>query len=337
MAKLILTCDLCPGDIVMLTAAVRDLHLNYPGWHVTDVRTTCPELWENNPYLTPIADNDPEVEVIACEYPLVNESNTAPFHFVHGYSQFLGQRLGLEIRPTLFKGDVHLSDDERSWLSQVGEILGEEIPFWIIVSGGKRDYTTKWWSPERYQQVVDHFRGRLLFVQVGANSDPHPALQGVLDLRGQTTLRQLVRLVHHSYGVLCPVTSLMHLAAAVECPSGRPALRPCVVVAGGREPPHWEAYSHHHFLHTLGALPCCEDGPCWRSRVQPEGDGSEHDQPQWLCQDVRPGPLAHCMELIQATDVIQRIEWCLTGGRQGSLSPDAARQVESGLRARGSW
>ena len=332
-----LTCDLCPGDIVMLTAAVRDLHCNYPGRFLTDVRTTAPELWDNNPYLVTFADDEPDVSVIACEYPLVNESNTAPYHFIHGYIQFLGEQLGLEIRPTVFKGDIHLSLLETSWLSQVGEHFGCEIPFWIIVAGGKRDYTTKWWAQERFQQVVDHFRGRLLFAQVGAATDNHTPLRGVLDLRGKTNLRQLVRLVYHSRGVLCPVTSLMHLAAAVECAPGRPQLRPCVVVAGGREPPHWEAYSHHHFLHTIGALPCCENGPCWRSRVQPEGDGSEHDQRDWLCRDVRPGPIAHCMDLIQADDVIRRIEWCLQAGRNGALNPAEASAMEALLRGLGNW
>ncbi len=42
--------------------------------------------WENNPHLTPIADDDPEAEVIACEYPLIHESNSAPFHFIHGFA-----------------------------------------------------------------------------------------------------------------------------------------------------------------------------------------------------------------------------------------------------------
>ena len=39
---------LSPGDILMLTAAVRDLHLQYPGDFITDVRTSCPFLWENS-------------------------------------------------------------------------------------------------------------------------------------------------------------------------------------------------------------------------------------------------------------------------------------------------
>ena len=50
----------------MLTAAVRDLHLSYPGEFQTDVRTPCPALWENNPYLSPLDEADEQVMKIDC-------------------------------------------------------------------------------------------------------------------------------------------------------------------------------------------------------------------------------------------------------------------------------
>jgi hypothetical protein len=77
----------------------------------------------------------------------------------------------------------------------VHEVTGADIPFWIIAAGGKYDITIKWWALERYQKVVDHFQGRIQFVQVGAEGNHHPKLEGVIDLRGQTSLRELVRLV----------------------------------------------------------------------------------------------------------------------------------------------
>src|SRR6185295_5378352 len=52
--KLILRNFQSPGDILMLTAAVRDLHACHPGEFLTDVRTSCADLWLNNPYLTPL-------------------------------------------------------------------------------------------------------------------------------------------------------------------------------------------------------------------------------------------------------------------------------------------
>ena len=308
----------------MLTAALRDLHLCYPGCFLTDVRTSCAELWEHNPYLTPLREGDPGVETIDCTFPLIERANQAPYHFLHGFIEFLNERLDLRIRPSAFRGDIHLSSLEKSWISQVQELTGEEIPFWLVAAGGKYDYTVKWWSTERYQQVIDHFRGRIQFVQIGEVSHHHPKLTGVIDLRGHTTLRELVRLVYHAQGVLCGVTSLMHLAAAVETKVGRPPHRPCVVVAGGREPVHWEAYPFHQFLHRVGALACCAYGGCWRSRTLPLRDGSDLDTPENLCLDVIQN-LPRCMHMISSADVIRSIEHYFEGGALDYLSPMAVR------------
>ena len=332
--KLILKCFLSPGDIVLLTAAVRDLHRCYPGRFVTDVRTPYPELWKYNPHLCRLSERDPEVEVIDCEnFSLINHANEGPYHAIHGFIQHLSQRLRLYIRPTDFKGDIHLSRLEKSWSSQVHERVGCEIPFWIITAGGKHDCTIKWWDTPRYQAVVNHFRGRIQFVQVGAAGHHHPRLEGVIDLRGQTTLRELVRLVHHAQGVLCPVTSLMHLAAAVETRRGRPQQRPCVVIAGGREPAHWEAYPGHQFIHTNGALPCCAHGGCWRSRTVPLGDGETFDHSSHLCVDVVKS-LPRCMDLITPEEVIRRIELYFHNGEVRYLSSTEYRAAQPAVNQR---
>jgi ADP-heptose:LPS heptosyltransferase len=333
MQKLILRSGLSPGDIVMLTAAVRDLHQCYPNQFQTDVRTSCPQLWEHNPYLTPLKEGDVDVRLIDCHYPLIQQSNQAPYHFLQGYVAHLNELLDLEIGLTRYRGDIHVSPKEKSWMSQVHEATGRDTPFWIIVAGGKFDYTIKWWEPRRYQKVVDHFAGKILFVQVGEAAHHHAPLHGVLDLRGRTDLRQLVRLVYHSQGVVSPVTSLMHLAAAVETKETWPLSRPCVVVAGGREPPQWEAYPNHQFIHTVGALRCCSRGGCWKSRTVPLGDGDPKDDPDNLCTDV-VGGLPHCMDLITAEEVIRRIELYFQGGLARYMSGDEARAAGAALDRR---
>jgi len=328
--KLILRNFLSPGDLVMLTAAVRDLHRCHPGKFVTDVRTSCPELWEHNPHLTPLRENDRGVEQIECHYPLIDRCNEAPYHCIHGFAEFLSERLQLSIRPTEFRGDIHLSPEEQRWKSTVHELGGRDIPFWIVNAGGKFDFTIKWWDWRRYQQVVDHFHGKILFVQIGELGHYHPPLQNVVDLRGKTDLRQLVRLVYHSQGVLCGVTALMHLAAAVWTRPDRPRKRAAVIVAGGREPIHWEAYPHHQFIHTIGALPCCETGGCWRARTRPLGDGEAQDHPKNLCTDVA-GDLPRCMNMISASEVIRRIETYFEAGTNRYLAPRERHVAERAI------
>ena len=332
MRKLILKCGLSPGDIVMLTAAVRDLHCWYPGQFLTDVRTLCPGLWENNPHVTPLSDNDPEAVPIECTYPLIDRCNQTPYHCLHGFTEFLNDRLRVSIKPTAFKGDIHLSAQEKAWYSQVHEVTGQDTPFWIVAAGGKHDVTIKWWETERYQQVIDHFRGQVQFVQVGQQGHHHPKLDGVIDLRGQTSLRELVRLVHHSQGVLCSVTALMHLAAAVEVKRGRPPNRPCVVVAGGREPAYWEAYPGHQFIHTNGALSCCKSGGCWKDRTVRLRDGDERDKPSHRCVKV-VNHLPRCMDMITPAEVIRRMETYFKGGLLKFLSPQQHAAAERGVTA----
>jgi hypothetical protein len=99
----------------------------------------------------------------------------------------------------------------------------------------------------------------------------------------------------------------MHLAAAVPLPEGRKRLRHCVVIAGGREPAHWEQYPGHHYLHTIGQLDCCAAGGCWKSRTVPLGDGSPLDKPESLCRDVTPHGLPRCMDMISSDRVSELI------------------------------
>ena len=314
-------------------------------------RTSCPALWEHNPHITPISDDDTEAQVIDCKYPLIHRSNVTPHHFIHAFLQDLSEKLGVPIPATEFKGDIHIADKEKRWMSQVMELTGADTPFWIINAGGKWDYTIKWWHWQRYQEVVDHFRGRIVFVQVGEKGHYHPPLNGVIDLRGKTNLRQLVRLVYHAQGVLCGVTALMHLAAAVPVRGGRPKNRAGVIIAGGREPSQWEAYPHHQYLHTNGALRCCDRGGCWKSRTVPLGDGDAKDTSLCLAPvevsvsdsthpansyeptvtpvspretpDILPSvnvqhsaknQLPRCLDMITTADVIRAIERYYEGG-----------------------
>jgi ADP-heptose:LPS heptosyltransferase len=330
LRRLILKNGYSVGDIVMMTAAVRDLHRCHPGEFQTDVRTACPDLWANNPHLTPLAEA--EAEVLDCDYPLINRCDETPCHCLDALPEFLNERLGLKIRVTAYRGDIHLSTQERGWSSQVRELTRRDLPFWIVAAGGKYDLPIKWWESRRYQQVVDHFRGRIQFVQVGNRGHHHPRLDGVIDLRGQTNLRELVRLVYHAQGVLCGVTALMHLAAAVPLKRGAVGTRPCVVIAGGREAVHWESYPGHQYLATNGTLPCCAPAGCWKSRVRPLGDGDERDRPESLCVDVHKG-LPRCMAMITPEEVIRRIELYFEGGVARALTQREAQAAQRGVKA----
>src|SRR5437762_982635 len=146
----------------------------------------------------------------------------------------------------------------------------------------------------------------VFFVQVGQMGRHYFCLEGVVDFRGNISLWQLVRFVYHAEGVLCSVTLFMYLVVAVGTRRGRSVIRPCVVVVGGREFAHWEAYPGHQFIHINGMLCCCVDGGCWKDCVHWLCDGNERDQRSRLCENV-VNRFPRCMDLITAPEVVRRI------------------------------
>lgn len=334
--KVILRNFQCPGDIVVMTAAVRDLKRTYPKVAV-DVRTSCPALWENNPHLTDLDEAAADVEVIDIEYPLIHRSNQEPWHFLHGFIDDTARKLDLHFELREFHGDIHLSEEERQREVIVNTVVQRKARYWILIAGGKYDFTTKWWNPQHYQEVVDKLRDQILFVQCGSDEHWHQPLRGVINLIGKTTLREFVHLMYHADGVLCPVTFAMHLAAAVEIRHGQCHHRPCVVIGGGREPPHWEAYPHHQFIHTVGALDCCSDGGCWKPVCQM--DPSVHHDPDTICTypiSVERGlSIPRCMEMITPSHVVDRISMYYEGGilPRDNLLPEFHSSEERSIRS----
>lgn len=296
----ILKNHLSPGDVLIMTAALHSLHKTNPGKFLTAVDTACNAIFENNPDVIPIEKaRELGAQEVQTHYPLINESNQRAVHVMQGYCDFFAQEFQVPVPLITNRPQIYLSMPEHNWLPQVQQALGRPHRYWVICAGRKACFTAKFWGTENYQRVVDALRGRVLFVQVGKPEHHHPPLKNVLNLLGQTDDRQLVRLVHHSDGVLCGVTFLHHLAAALEKPS--------VTIMGGREPVQWNAYPKAHLLHTIGALPCCRDGGCWRSRTVALGDGAEQDGS--LCVDPVIGdePIPRCQLMIKPDEVVNKI------------------------------
>lgn len=265
---------MAPGDAVVLSAAVESLHRAHPGRYLTAVATTAPPLWEHHPRVVPpdrLARITARPRVVRGDYPAINRSDDRAVHFMQACCESLQDQLGVPVPLLVNRPHLHLSDEERGWMNQVHEVTGDPSAYWVVNAGHKNDFTAKWWGDWNYQAVVDAVRGRVRFVQIGELSPghTHPPLRGVVDLRGRTDTRQLMRLVYHSQGGLGPSTLLQHLCAAFE--------KPYVLMAGGREPVVWQAYPKQTLFSAVGKLDCCRDRACWRSRVVPLKDGAEQD------------------------------------------------------------
>lgn len=327
-----------PGDIVCLTALIRDIHLTYPGQFELDVDTTCKDLWRHNPYITRLWNHNskkpklthPQTQFLKLTYGEgIRVQNTNTVHMCAYFHRNFKKQTSIEVPVQLPHGDLHLSEEERT----VPLVTGRN---WVILSGGKTDATVKVWRPDYFQTVTDSLLDMGLgVVQAGGNDSGHwhPQLEGALDLVGQTSLRDFIRLIYHADGVICGVTAAMHIAAALG--------KPCITIAGGREAWWWEAYVNenkgfgpiasgnismpHQYLHTIGLLDCCRHHGCWKNKVIPlNNDKLVCKRPIYLPGQVTP----ECLNIITPKLVLEAVMKYYTDDSLPPINIDPERKPD---------
>ena len=302
--KLLLINRLSPGDILVMTNAIRDLHLAYPNTKI-DVRTPCPAIFNNNPHITKLQYNEAEycnintwfasnqgktkmlgdIMCVDMQYPLIHSSGARGAHFAEGHREFLEDTLKVKIPQTKIRPELYLTAIEKSKAPNI------EGKYWVINAGSKSDYTLKQYP--YYQEVVNLLKNKVQFVQIGIKNHLHQPLEGVIDMVGKTdSLRDLFSLIYNAEGVLTCVSLPMHVAAAFK--------KPCVVVAGAREGTRWELYPNHRFIYVNGCLPCADYDGCWRSSTSD-------------CT-VKIKGVPKCMTLIKPEEVAREVERYYEGG-----------------------
>lgn len=274
-----------------------------------DVRTPCPEIWLNNPFLTPLDESDPEVEIHDVAYDDINKSGSDGLHFSDAFRNDIEKKLDVKINKTGLLPEIFLSDEEKGWINQVEVDCGWNGGFWLINAGIKPDNELK--KYHRWQEFTDlfneHFQGKIKLVQIGHEAHIHPELDGVLNLVGKTDMRQMIRLHYWAHGVVTPISFPFVLAAAFK--------KPHVVVAAGKEGVRWQIFQHGQFLNTIGALECCKFDGCWLGG----GKGSCKDLTE-VCLSSSGAltpkfeTVPRCFELIKPYQILDAVKMYYEGG-----------------------
>lgn len=292
----------------MLTAAVRDLKKAFPLFNI-NCKTSAQELWENNPYIDNTINENNADQIIQCHYPLIHKSTQGAYHFIHGFRIYLEEKLGIKIPSGEFCVDVHLSEIQKRD-SFISNFIVANKPNWIIDAGYKNDFTNKMWQLSRFQEVVNQTCDKINWIQVGASdkNHNHKILDNVTSLVGMTNHRQFINLMWRADGVLTPVSYPMHLST-MQWKDHPNEKRPCVVIAGSRQPSIWEQYTCHQYIHNCGALQCSRKGSCWKSRVEKLNDGSNQDGSICTNSILTPSgqKIPRCLDLITVDQVVRRI------------------------------
>jgi hypothetical protein len=243
------------GDELLLTCVAHELHARNPDLSVWQISAAA-ELLRGNPDYSLVLDRG---------YWELRHSNVLGlWRRQLSYSEMLipgryevpprEHILACLCRGAGLSGRVQL----RPWISLSDDEVrhGRHAPRQVALQCvGQKTHETwmanKVWYTDRSQEVVDGLARKypdIRVVQLGTRMDP--ALRGVLDLRGATSLRQTAAVLCNSECFIGTSGFLAHLARAVDCRS--------VVIYGGREHSWQSGYPCNE---NLESHPPCS--PCW--------------------------------------------------------------------------
>lgn len=240
------------GDELMTGAAIRELHARGRAGG-TWLLTRYPEIWRHTNSAATFLPWDPIIvrlaerlrrPVVRLGYSLNDEAADfnppQPGHAIATYCRQLGIRGRIELKPS-----IELTPEER----RRGRRHGRQVVIQTSTEGALIPISLKSWPQDRWQAVADSLRSDGFdIIQLG--SALAPALNGVLDLRGKTTVTEAAAILAESLLFVGLAGGLMHLARAVDCPA--------VIVYGGREEPTLAGYSANTNL--VNRPPC---SPCY--------------------------------------------------------------------------
>lgn len=242
------------GDELLLSAAVHEHRCR--GGKPLNVVVSAPELFLNNPDVGKVIRGSQSflrmaaflpIKWISPKYPPIESASSE--HFIVTICRAAGVRGRIGIRPY-----VYLSKAE----VEAAAFAKDMICIQSSSSAARWPILNKEWGADRYQQLVKLAQGRTRFLQLGSTQDP--PLEGALDLRGKTSLRETAAILKASNGLVCNEGLLMHLARAVD--------RRSLVVYGGRILARHSGYLENINLeHSPPCSPCGKDSECEFNRA----------------------------------------------------------------------
>lgn len=238
------------GEDLMCTTVLRELRKR--GKRSLAVVTRNPGLFEKNPDVEKIIRQTdgrlngwsraglPLAKLAPVGYDAARDLDLPPDeHVLIRQCRLAGIGGPVELRPYIFLTPAELAAGKLAENQVAIQSTGLAAPFPL---------QNREWYPQRFQELCAQLRSDVRVVQIGGKSDLR--LEGAVDLRGQTSLRQTAAVLANSLVFIGLVGFVMHLARAVNCRS--------VIIYGGREKPAITGYVANKNLYTQ--VRCA---PCW--------------------------------------------------------------------------
>ncbi len=243
------------GDDLMTTMIFRELKKR--GHRNLALATNHAGLFSNNPDIDKVIYSPrprlnwllraglPFTRLGYAEYDPLRDADQIPAeHILLTLCRLAGIGGPVELRPYLF-----LTPEEFA----AGKRADNQVVMQSSGMSAAHSMRNKEWYPERFQEVCAELRCDVTVIQLGHAKDPK--LEGAIDLRGQTTLRESAAILANSLVFVGLVGFMMHLARAVDCRS--------VILYGGREKPSQTGYvANKNLYNQVKCAPCWLRNPC---------------------------------------------------------------------------
>jgi ADP-heptose:LPS heptosyltransferase len=243
------------GDDLMCTTVFRELRKR--GKRSLAIATRNPGLFEKNPDVDKIIRQTdsrfnrwgraglPLVTLAHSGYDAARDLDLPPDeHILIRMCRLAGIGGPVELRPYIFLTPAELA---------AGRLADNQVAIQSTGLASSLAMKNREWYPQRFQELCAQLRSDVRVVQVGSASDMK--LEGAIDLRGQTSLRQTAAVLANSLVFIGLVGFVMHLARAVDCRS--------VIIYGGREKPAVTGYVANKNLYSqVRCAPCWLRNPC---------------------------------------------------------------------------
>ena len=293
------------GDMLMFTCGVRDFKKAFPDVRV-NVISTAGHIFDYNPNIDRTLLATPANTVEIGPGILTNKSNSLDWHMANSFRMSIEDKLKVSIPQGLSRPDIYFTQEE--W--DAPRVI--DRPYWIISTSGEKGWGCKMYPHNKWQEVVDQ-NPDITFLQIGTAEDNAPRLKGanVIDWVGKTQsreqgIRDLFKLFLNAEGSIGLVSFHMHLSGALY--------KPCVVVAGAREPVSFTRYAGQQYIANEGCLPCAIRA-CWHCSI----DACTN---LIIREETIEKKVPKCADIIESEDITRGIRAYYKGGRlkMGAIS-----------------
>lgn len=214
------------GDALISTATIRDFAKTFPN-HNINLQTNYSDILKGNPYIRNF-DNSIIYKIKLCYAPYSQRTASGGNCF-NAWRIGLVKRLGVALKYGPDCVDIYYDDFEKE------RLIKED---YIIINAGNQTCSEVKSYPF-WQEIVNSLKNDIKIVQIGGKEDRdcHQPLDGVTNLIGKTSVRDLMRLVRDARVVVSPPSAVSILCTQ----QGFAGLN--IILNGAREPSELTNYN----------------------------------------------------------------------------------------------